>query len=102
MNMDAAVISLGHEWEQPEGFFACLRAGVFQQQGFERTLKLLREILLDDQESLSREFVACVWFIPLFMTWQRERIAENGMNMHDYDQAFHALLHEVYRLLGTP
>lgn len=94
--------SLSLEWGQPEGFFSLLREGIFQKQAFARTLMLLHEIQLDNQESLNRELVSAVWFIPLFMTWQRERVLENGTKIHEYDEAFHALLNEVYRLLGVP
>lgn len=86
-----------------DGFFYQLRQGVFDPEGYERLRSLLAELQLDDQnESIHRRLVALLWFIPLFMSWQRDRIVEAGSDVSRYEEAFDTILNHLYRILGVP
>lgn len=95
-------MQLGYEWEQPDGFLARLRGGQFDPHGLDRLLQILQSLIRDNADCLDREIVALIWFIPLFMTWQRERVLENGTSATLYDSACHKVLNVLFEVLGTP
>lgn len=102
MDTETVIAALGNEWEQPQGFFGLLRQGVFDHAAFERTMAILAQVDVANERCLDRRLVALFWFIPLFMTWQRERLQEMGGDMREVDAAFHRILSHVERVLGLP
>lgn len=102
MDSEPIMQALEQEWEQPTGFFARLRAGEFDEAGLERLLTLLSAIEQAPDAPLSRRMVALLWFIPLFMTWQRERLVEQGEDLHTFEEALHRVLNKLYGILGLP
>jgi len=40
--------------------------------------------------------------MPLFLSWQTERVQEAGGDVNAYIQAVTAITNEIERLLGTP
>lgn len=102
MDIETIVTKLGHEWEQPHGFFGLLRQGVFDQGSFDRATAILAGVDITNEDSIDRRLVELIWFIPIFMVWQRERLQENGVNLHEYDEACHIMLNHVYAILGMP
>lgn len=102
MDTSSLVSALEYEWEDG-GFLEQLRQGKFDQAGYERLLSTLTNLRLsDDEEYVHRRVVELLWFIPLFMSWQKERVEEKGGNIALYEEAFHAVLQHIYRILGTP
>lgn len=102
MNIQSANSLLEKEWEQPSGFLGSLRVGHFDSEGLERLLHILRSVEIEDAIEIDRTFVRLTWFIPLFMTWQRERVQEQGGNVEELDAAFHKVLNALYETLGVP
>ncbi|ABY36851.1 MAG TPA: hypothetical protein DEF43_14285 [Chloroflexus aurantiacus] len=102
--MDSASIiqALEQEWEQQTGFPARLRVGEFDEAGLERLLSLLSTIEQEGNVPLSWRMVALLWFIPLFMTWQRERLVEQGEDPYTFEEAFHRVLNKLENILGLP
>jgi hypothetical protein len=102
--MDAAeaIKLLESEWEQPDGFLGRLREGKFDTAGFERFEKLLRSIDRHQDGVINRRLVSLLWYAPTFMSWQRERVAEQGSSIEELEIAItktHNLLEEI---LGVP
>ena len=89
------------EWDREIGFFGMLRDGQFNESGYHRVERLL-ETTDRGEGALNREFVAVTWYIPIFMTWQRERCLEGGVSAKAYDLAANRLSALVTELLGLP
>jgi hypothetical protein len=90
------------EWEPESGFLWKARHGQFDQTGFERTLAKLRALTIDESVDLPRRLVAVMWYMPIFLSWQTERIGETGGDLEAYSKAVTSITNEVERILGTP
>jgi hypothetical protein len=94
--------ALQHEWGDEDGCLWRLRQGVFDPEGFARLLMLLRMVEIGDATTVDRRFVALTWFIPLFMSWQKERVLAKGCSPADLRAAEDSVTEHLYRLLGVP
>jgi hypothetical protein len=90
------------EWSPEDGFFWRIRQGHFTTGEFERALLKLSAISLADDYEIPRRLVSLLWYIPLFMQWQTERVKETGGDVSAYMKAITAMTNEVERLLGVP
>jgi hypothetical protein len=54
MDPDLVIPALEREWAQPDGFFGRLRMGVFDSDGFERVVRLIKSIHIDDRLVIDR------------------------------------------------
>jgi len=102
MNINDFINAIETEWEPDSGFFWKVRQGDFDRQGYTRTLSKLQAMTIDANRDLPRRLVSVLWYIPLFMSWQVERVREAGGDDKDYQIAITAATNEVERLLGTP
>lgn len=99
--MTATIEALEAEWELETGFFGRLREGRFDSRGYARALDLLHQ-LEPPGESLNTRLVSLVWYIPIFMHWQRDRCIAAGADIAEYDQALNRLSGCVEEYLGVP
>ena len=102
MNDGQMIETLESEWEPDVGFFWQIRQGIFAENEFRRALATVSSIEISDSHVIERRVVSLLWYIPLFMHWQTERVAEAGGNVESYAQAVSAMTNEVERLLGVP
>lgn len=86
------------EWDLENGFLGKLRAGDFDRATCQRLLETLSKV--EPEGTLDRDFVRLVWYIPIFMEWNRERVAADSLK--DYEKAANKILAEVERILGIP
>jgi hypothetical protein len=102
--MDAAkaIKLLESEWEQPDGFLGRLREGKFDTAGFERFERLLRSIERHQGGVINRRLVSLLWYAPTFMSWQRERVAEQGGSIEELEVAITKTHNLVEEILGVP
>lgn len=94
--------TLEEEWSPDEGFFWRLRNGEFHQERFEATLRKLSEISTEGESDVSRRLVSLLWYIPTFMTWQKERIEKHHQDVDAYAKSITAVTNEIERILGVP
>jgi|GEM_PF-902856 len=94
--------ALESEWAPDNGFFWRIREGDFAQESFRRALKKMSAIHIPESTELPRRLVSLVWYVPLFMQWQVERVRERGGDAAAYEEAITAMTNEVERLLGVP
>jgi hypothetical protein len=100
---DPLVASIESLWAPDDGFFFVLRQGTFRQNEFDRAMDVLRRVpSFANGESLPRDVVPLVWFIPTSMSWQRERVARSGGEVEALDRATMIATEEVARILGWP
>jgi hypothetical protein len=102
MDPDLVIPALEREWAQPDGFFGRLRMGVFDSDGFERVVRLIKSIHIDDRLVIDRRLVSLTWYMPLFMLWQRESLNARGMSAQELDRACNHVEDLVENLLGLP
>jgi hypothetical protein len=101
-NTEKTIRALEAEWEIPNGFLGGLREGVFDRTGFLRLEEVLRSAEVDNQGPLNRRFVALTWYIPTFMSWQRERVQKRGGSVDELEIATNKIRNLLEELLGVP
>jgi hypothetical protein len=103
MGYDKEVDDIEAEWSREDGFFWCLRQGQFSEDKFNRTMEKLSNLsVADDDADIPRRLVSLLWYIPLFMQWQVDRVRETGGDVTAYMRAITLATNEIERLLGVP
>jgi hypothetical protein len=97
-----SVSSLEREWDFDTGFFGLLRRGEFDPESFNRLVETLGSTGFDDDKLINRRAVSLLWYMPLFMSWQRERVQENGGDLAEFDNATTLVQNLVEGILGVP
>lgn len=94
--------ALESEWSPEDGFFWRVRQGRFTTDEFQRALKKLSALSVVEDAKLPRRVVSLLWYIPLFMHWQVERVQESHGDVAGYTKAIAAMTNEIERILGVP
>ena len=97
-----SIASLEAEWELDTGFFGKVREGQFDPVAFERTQKKLQSMVIEGAADIPRRLVSLLWYMPIFLSWQSERVRKMGYDVNSYIQAVTLITNEIERLLGTP
>ena len=50
----------------------------------------------------STRLVSLLWFIPILIEWNRERVRGNGGDVKEFDDSANKLFSELERILGVP
>jgi hypothetical protein len=99
---DKEINRLEGEWSSEEGFLWLLRQGRFDERSYESLLSFLRSVADEEGEALPKRLVSVLWYIPLFMEWQTDRISKAGHSKDAYQRAVAVVRNEVERILGLP
>jgi len=102
MNFENAVAELGSFWEPDDGVFWQLRQGNFIEPEMKRFVAWLGRFEVEDDAALPRRLVSLLWYAPLFMQWQIERVREAGGDVPAYSTAIMEVSNELERILGVP
>jgi hypothetical protein len=94
------VKDLEAEWELETGFLGRLRQGTLDRDGARRLLELL-DALPTDGSDLPHRVVALVWMIPVFLLWQRERLAGDA-DAREIEDLCNRCVDRLQRVLGAP
>jgi hypothetical protein len=86
------------EYDLDHGFLGQLRQGQFDPMGLDRLLRLVRSLDFGEATLLNRRMVAVLWMIPTLMTWQLERVAEQGGDI----EALRRGIDQVQEILASP
>jgi hypothetical protein len=95
-----AIPELEKLWEVG-GFFGRLRQGDYDTNGVGGVEQLFRAIQIDDT-GFPRRFVSLTWWIPMFMEWQVERVAQRGGDVEQLKRDVVRLRNALDSLLGVP
>ena len=103
MNADQLVVFLETQWADGE-LFDRLRVGVFSQQQAGVFLECLRtaHLPLNEDGVVPVRLLSIAWFIPLFLTWQKERVAEASGAVDDYARFLDEVFNILTDVLGAP
>jgi len=93
--------ALDLEWSPGDGFFWQIREGRFPIQSFVRAFDRVSSISISEDALIPRRVVSLLWYIPLFMDWQTERIREAGGDVDEFVRATSRMTAEIERLLGV-
>jgi len=63
---------------------------------------ILSTYVIESQETISAEFVRLLWFTPLFVEWQIERVVSVGGDEAQVRHISDAIRERVMEILGTP
>jgi hypothetical protein len=96
------IAQLEAEFAEPNGFVWKARYGDFDPEQGERFLRLLSEIKPPKDAPLERRLVSIVWFLPLLMMWQEERISARGGGSFTYNRLVERVTEAVIEILGVP
>jgi hypothetical protein len=94
--------SLEAEWSKPEGFLGKAREGVFDQRKGADFVAMLKSIKAPTENTIDRRLVSLLWYIPNFLSWQKERVAEKGGDTVAFDQFANQVQGIVEAILGIP
>src|ERR1700761_5158348 len=90
---------LDASWEIGVGFLGKLRDGRFDDKLYENFMRLLENINFEG-DTVPKRAVSLLWYIPLFMEWQKERLTSRPTN--EYNKIKTKIESELERILGVP
>ncbi len=102
MDFQTVIKELERAWDLNDGFLGGLREGVYRHDELERLVNTLRSIELTDPENIDKRLVSLTWFIPIFLTWQKERLTSQNIDVSRIDQAINRIEEVLEKILGTP
>jgi hypothetical protein len=103
MKANEAIEILEAAWSEPDGVLFRLRQGNPDREGMEKLHRQLRQIeVVGQADCLPRRLVSLLWYLPLFIGWQKERAIKNGANSDDIDKFATKFTNELERILGVP
>ena len=85
----------------PNGFLGAFRSLEFDPIKYQRFVRLLRSIE-NQGETINSRLIAVVWFIPIFMEWNHERVIEKGANRLAVRRAVSEVTSILEEKLGLP
>lgn len=102
MDTQTAIDRLNREWEPEDGFLGKVRYQNFDPEGLERLIQTLESIDVQDQSHLDRRLVSLLWFIPIFLEWQKPGFRKAGKDAKRLDAAINRIMPLLYEILGVP
>ncbi|MBF6611714.1 MAG: hypothetical protein IVW55_01130 [Chloroflexi bacterium] len=104
MALQELITNLDREWELETGFFGRLRSSEYDPEGANRVTELLQRIAdaVENEGQLDRRLVSLTWFMPTFISWQRQRVEERTGNGKALDSTLDTIVSILQRVLGMP
>ena len=102
MDNASVIANLEREWDFESGFFGGLRRGQFDRASLNRLIRTLDLIDPQGDTVVNRRVVSLLWYMPIFMGWQIDRVQEAGGDAAEFDRAITQVQNSVERILGVP
>ena len=102
MDNASVIANLEREWEFESGFFGRLRRGEFDRASLNRLIRTLDLIDPQGDTVVNRRVVSLLWYMPIVMGWQVDRVQESGGDIAELDKAITQVQYSVERILGVP
>ena len=94
--------AIEREWFMDTGFLGKVREGAFDVKEGDQFVQFLDAIRLPEQDEIDRRLVSLLWYIPIFLSWQKERVVERGGDAEEFTRLTDRALASVQRILGVP
>ncbi|HBJ33563.1 MAG TPA: hypothetical protein DDZ51_02145 [Planctomycetaceae bacterium] len=102
MNLEELIQNLESHWNTG-GFLDAVRRGEFDANSGHSFVALLRGIAISEHELIPKRLLSLLWYLPLFLEWQKERIAEaNSSNTVSYEDFVTEVQNVLEEVLGVP
>lgn len=100
--VDIAIVRMERAWNPPNGVLWSIRTGHYDPGDGDRFLELLKSIRFSEEEPIPRRLVSLIWYVPIFLEWQRARIRETGADSESYCLFVDQVCNEIESILGVP
>lgn len=100
MTLSEAIDQLEAQWSDEQGFLFQIRMGRFDLAKAEDLVLTIEQIEATDASSVPRRAVSLLWYLPLFLGWQRERIDPKYWG--ELDRVITSVTNQLERILGVP
>lgn len=77
-----------------------LRRGHFDTRACDRYIRLLETVDLGEESVVDRRIVSVLWYMPLLIEWQRDRLDQDEHNA--LAPVLDKVTSELERILGVP
>jgi hypothetical protein len=94
--------SLEAEWAKPDGFLGKAREGVFDPRQGASFVSQLENIQPSQNAPIDRRLVSLIWYIPMFLDWQKRRVIDKGGDALAFEQLVNRVRAIVEEILGVP
>lgn len=101
MIFEQIIEQLENEWDR-DGFLGRLRQGKFDPVEGDKFLEFLEQINLSEVNSVPKRFLSLIWYLPIFLTWQRDRVSDVSSNIEEYEKFITNVHNSLEESLGTP
>lgn len=101
MDINQLTELLDKEWDS-DGFLGQIRIGQFSKNEGAKFLELLGSTVLNDDACIPKRFLALIWYMPSFLSWQRDRVAEMGGDVGAYEKFVTDVQNTLEQVLGVP
>jgi hypothetical protein len=101
MTIAAIIEQLETEWNAG-GFFDRVRDGNYDASRAQGVLAVLRAIKIGNEEMVPKRLVSLLWYLPSFLAWQTERVAEKGGDRDAYKRFMTEVDNTLQEVLGVP
>lgn len=101
MDICAIVEQLDAEWDT-NGFFDRVRNGDYDAVRGQVGLATLRTISIGDEDMVPKRLLSLLWYLPSFLSWQTERIADKSGDRAAYERFVTEVLNALEQALGVP
>ena len=101
-NHERAILELEKAWAEPNGFLYRIRNGNFDLEGRSEFLATLDRLCPQKEKMMPRRLVSLLWYLPLFLEWQRDRILKAGGAIKEFDQFINDVQSRLEDILGVP
>lgn len=102
MKTKEIIKALEFEWDLEYGSLGMMRRGEFDKEKFDRLITLLKSIELGDKVLIEKRIVSLIWYIPLFLFWQKERLLNKGKTTNDLERVINIVEEIIEKILGIP
>lgn len=94
------IAQLEATYDFDDGFLGLLRGGHFDSLARDHFLRLLESMDLGAADTINRRVVGLLWYVPLFMQWQLERLDEEDQIA--VRATIDQVTNQLERILGVP
>jgi hypothetical protein len=92
---------LGEQWDVGN-FLWKIRQGIFAEGEAAQFEIILKNIVLTNRDQqLSRAFVSVFWYVPLFLYWNRERVAKKSGHPEQFETFMLRVEDAISEILGS-
>lgn len=102
MSIEDLIQNLETYWDT-DGFLDAVRRGNFVSSDADAFLGLVRGITIGEDDSVPKRLLSLLWYIPSFLEWQKERVAEaSPAQAPDYERFVTEVHNALEEVLGIP